>query len=179
MKALSRRAAGFSAAAAVTVGALAASVPASSALSIDPSAYAVSASGARANIAPTPAVDWTGGAGVQGSSGALSADGLSAGSAHVAAGDGYAEAVQHDLRYGAIEIRSITATCRGGHTAVQIEGTFGHRALTAAGLAAGGLSVRIGAVTHESDGSTSIAGATITGRGEQVTVAVARCGAAS
>jgi hypothetical protein len=136
--------------------------------------------GASTDLAPTPAVDWTSGAGLQASSAGAHAPGLSAGPAHVAAGNGYAAASQADLRYGALDIRSVTATCRDGHTSVRIDGTEGAIALAEGRtVQLGDLSVRMGAVTHYSDGSTSVAGATITGPGEQITVAVARCGAAS
>lgn len=179
MTTLTRRALSLSAGAAIAVGTLATAVPSASAM-IDPSAYGVWAIGASTNLAATPAVDWTSGAGLQASSTGAHAAGLSAGAAYVAAGNGYAEAVQTDLHYGAIDIRAVIATCRDGHTSVRIYGTDGSAALASGHTAQfGGLDVRVGAVTHFSDGSTSVAGATITGPGEQITVAVARCGAAS
>lgn len=179
MTTLARRIPTLSAGADIAIGAITISSPTSRA-AVDPSAYGIWATGPITNLAPTPAVDWTGGAGLAASSISAHAPGLSAGPAHVASGSGYAEADQADLRYGAIEIRSVTATCHEGDTSVRIYGTDGSLALAAGrSVQFGGTRMSVGVVTHFGDGSTSVSGAMITGHGEQITVAVARCGAAS
>ena len=164
----------------LAVGAVAVAVPSASA-KIDPSAFGVSASGPLA-LAPTPQVDYATGGGLSAYSVGTAAGALHAGAGFAAAGNGYATAWQEHVRYGGIEIDTVTAECRDGRTSVQIRGTAFGRALTPSRTAqsADGLSVSVGTVTHYSDGSNAVAGATITGPGgEEVQVAVARCGATS
>jgi hypothetical protein len=97
----------------------------------------------------------------------------------VTAGNGYATAVEHEVRYAAVTIASASATCCDGRTgsAVRVYSTDGTIEWAGSERAAAlGVSIQTDVVTRYSDGSTSVAAAVITGpHGEQITVALARC----
>jgi hypothetical protein len=166
----------------LALGTTAAVVP-TAAAAIDPSAYGVWAVGP-AHLSPTPAVDWSAGAGVSSSSNGAGAPGLSIGAGRVTAGNGYATADQHGVRYGAVTIASAIAACHDGRTIshIRVHSTDGTIESAGAKHAAtvGDLTIRTDVVTRYADGSTSVAAAVITGPGgEQITVALARCGPSS
>lgn len=167
----------------LALGVSAATISSASAKVVDPSAYGVWALGPT-YLAPTPSVDWSSGAGVSASNIGAGEPGLSVGAGGATAGDGYATAVEHEVRYAAVTIASASATCHDGRTssAVRIYSTDG--TIEWAGVehvgALGDVGIRTDVVTRYADGSTSVAAAVITGPGgEQITVALARCGAAS
>ena len=151
---------------------------------IDPSAYGVTANGP-VLVGARPAVDWTAGAPLTAVSGPITALTARAVGAVVSAGDGFATAQVIGLRYGQLDIRSLTSTCRSGHTSVAVSGTDGALRLSPGESLTlpGGAQLQIGLTESEPDGSTSVIGAQLlipTPSGpEQLSIAKAQCGAHS
>ena len=158
-----------------TAAALAVAGPAD-AVNVDPSAFGVAATGP-SSVSAQPAVSWTSGPALTGSSPGLSSGALQVGAMQVAAGEGYSAARVADLRYAdTVQVSSLLAACSGGHTTVAVSGTAGGRVLRPGSRIAlpGGYAL-VGATTANPDGTTTVTGLTVVDGFEVLTAAVSRC----
>jgi hypothetical protein len=145
------------------------------AFTVDPSAFALAATGPTA-LSARPAADWNAGQPVAATSSGVTAGPITAGPLAVAAGLGFAAAVVAALTVGPIIITALSASCLDGHLQVSVRGTAagvplmpGRRVQFPGGYA------QIGVVTAYPDGSARIAALVAVLGDEQLTAAVVRC----
>jgi hypothetical protein len=163
------------AAAALGAAAVLAAAPAH-AVNVDPSAYAIAATGPL-TLAGRPLVDWTLGPSVSATSPGLNTGPLRVGPMALAAGDTFALVHLENLAYGdTLRVASLTAACADGRTTVAVAGRAGRAALRpGARVPLPGGYALIGARSTNTDGSVTVAGLTLAVDGERLLAAVARC----
>lgn len=158
-----------------TIAAVGLGAPPAAAITMDPSAFGLAATGPT-TLAAQPAVDWSAGQPLAAGSTGIAAGPISSGPLAVTAGSGFAAAEVANLTIGPITITVLSTSCLGGRLQVSVRGTAAGVPLTPGRrVPISGSYAQIGVVTHYPDGSASIAGLYALLGDEQVTAALSRC----